>query len=198
MNYLAHARLSFKKPAILTGNLISDFVKGKEKLNAYPTTIQWGITLHRAIDSYTDTHPATKEAKEIFRPAYRLYSGAMVDVVYDHFLATDENEFANNELADFAANTYQLLEEQQIYFPPKFAAMFPYMKQQNWLFNYKYNWGMEKSMQGLVSRSQYLTESKTAFLLFEKNYVLLQRLYKQFWPDIKEMASLKLQELENT
>jgi acyl carrier protein phosphodiesterase len=197
MNYLAHARLSFKKQAIITGNLISDFVKGKEKLKAYPLTIQKGIILHRAIDSYTDAHPATKQAKEIFRPAYRLYSGAFVDVVYDHFLATDENEFPNNELADFAASTYQSLEEQQVYFPLKFAAMFPYMKQQNWLYNYKYNWGIEKSMQGLVRRSQFLTEAKTAFLLFEKNYLSLQRIYKQFWPEVKEMARIKLNELEN-
>jgi hypothetical protein len=29
MNYLAHAYLSFNEPDILVGNLISDFVKGK-------------------------------------------------------------------------------------------------------------------------------------------------------------------------
>ena len=31
VNYLAHAYLSFGDPEILTGNLISDFVKGKKK-----------------------------------------------------------------------------------------------------------------------------------------------------------------------
>ncbi|MFM2338423.1 MAG: hypothetical protein RL115_1616 [Bacteroidota bacterium] len=197
MNYLAHAHLSFKKPAILTGNLISDFVKGRERLNAYPLSIQCGIMLHRAIDAFTDTHAATKAAKEIFRPAYRLYSGAIVDVVYDHFLATDENEFPNDALSDFAAYTYQLLEAHQAYFPPTFATMFPYMKQQNWLYHYKQNWGMEKSMQGLVRKSKYLTESRTAFNLFEKNYFLLQEIYRQFWPAVKEMAIKKLHELEN-
>lgn len=30
MNYLAHAVLSFDDPDILTGNIISDFVKGKK------------------------------------------------------------------------------------------------------------------------------------------------------------------------
>jgi acyl carrier protein phosphodiesterase len=29
MNYLAHAVLSFQQPDILTGNMISDFVKGR-------------------------------------------------------------------------------------------------------------------------------------------------------------------------
>ena len=92
MNYLAHAYLSFNKPAILTGNMISDFVKGKTKYN-YPAEIQKGIQLHRLIDAFTDFHPATAKAKKIFHAQYRLYSGAFVDVVYDHFLACDSIQY---------------------------------------------------------------------------------------------------------
>jgi len=88
LNYLAHAYLSFDQPEIIVGNLISDFVKGKKKFD-YPPGIQKGIALHRAIDTFTDSHPATKEAKEVFRPHYRLYAGAFIDVAYDHFLAND-------------------------------------------------------------------------------------------------------------
>ena len=62
MNYLAHATLSFGNAEILTGNIIGDFVKGKEKLT-YPVAIQKGITLHRLIDEFTDTHSITKQAK---------------------------------------------------------------------------------------------------------------------------------------
>jgi acyl carrier protein phosphodiesterase len=39
MNYLAHAYLSFNEPGILTGNMISDFVKGKRKYD-YSEIIQ--------------------------------------------------------------------------------------------------------------------------------------------------------------
>jgi len=59
MNYLAHAYLSFGNQDILTGNMISDFVKGKTKFD-YPLTIQKGIYLHRQIDSFTDSHILTK------------------------------------------------------------------------------------------------------------------------------------------
>ena len=72
MNYLAHAYLSFNKPEILIGNLISDFVKGKKKFD-YSTGIQKGIALHRAIDQFTDDHAITQSAKLFFKPAYRLY-----------------------------------------------------------------------------------------------------------------------------
>ena len=49
MNYLAHAFLSFDDPELLVGNMISDFVKGKQKFG-YPSGIQEGIALHRAIE----------------------------------------------------------------------------------------------------------------------------------------------------
>ena len=81
--------------------MISDHVKGKQKEKFSPG-IQKGIHLHRVIDAYTDEHPASKEAKIFFKPYYRLYSGAIVDIIYDHFLATDEAEFPDNFLYEFS------------------------------------------------------------------------------------------------
>lgn len=184
MNYLAHAYLSFNDPEVLVGNMISDFVKGKKKFD-YPFRIQEGIMLHRQIDSFTDTHPATKEAKEFFRPDYRLYSGAFIDVVYDHFLATDEMEFTETSLFNFSQTVYSTLENYQSWLPGHFARMFPYMKSQNWLFNYRTRRGTEKSFDGLVRRSLYLEESETAASLFEKHYQPLQACFRHFWKDAK-------------
>lgn len=184
MNYLAHAYLSFNNPEILVGNLISDFVKGKKKFD-YPPVIQQGIALHRMIDAFTDGHEATKEAKEIFRPDYRLYSGAFIDVVYDHFLATDENEFTESSLLDFSTGVYATLGNYQQWLPDRFAGMFPYMKSQNWLYHYRTRSGTEKSLGGLVRRAAYLTDSHTAFLLFEKYYQPLQQCYRQFWKEAR-------------
>lgn len=191
MNYLAHAYLSFNHPEIMVGNLISDFVKGKKKFD-YPPGIQQGIMLHRSIDIFTDAHPVTKEAKEIFRPHYRLYSGAFIDVVYDHFLAIDENEFSESALLDFSQQVYATLEKNIQWLPEHFAKMFPYMKTQNWLFNYKTNWGTGKSFGGVVRRSAYLTESDTAYHLFEKYYQPLMEYYRHFWKDVKPFAQKQI------
>ena len=187
MNYLAHAYLSFNEPEILAGNMISDFVKGKKKFD-YAPGIQKGIALHRAIDHFTDTHDTTRTAKEIFRPHYRLYAGAFTDVVYDHFLANDKNEFKAEQLTVFAENTYILLEPFMPQAPERFQKMFPYMKQQNWLNNYRYKWGIAQSLAGVVRRSAYLTESDTAFALFEENYSLLQDIYNEFFPLLKKFV----------
>lgn len=197
MNYLAHAYLSFDHPEILVGNMISDFVKGKKKFD-YHFNIQKGIALHRAIDSFTDDHPATKAAKEIFRFDYRLYSGAFVDVVYDHFLASDQQEFTEDSLHHFTQNVYSVLNIHQPIMPERFARMFPYMKDQNWLFHYRTHWGTEKSLGGLVRRAAYLSESETAFRLFQQHYQHLQHCYRLFWADIKPFARKKFEELLNT
>lgn len=187
MNYLAHAYLSFGHPGVLTGNMISDFVKGKKKFD-YPSEVQQGIELHRAIDQFTDTHIATREAKQVFRAHYRLYSGAFTDVVYDHFLANDESEFTEESLFAFSRDTYAALDRQEAWMPDRFAHMYPFMKQQNWLFNYRTRWGIKKSMGGLVKRAAYLEDYHTAFTIFEEHYQLLEDCYRHFWAELKPWA----------
>jgi len=187
MNYLAHAYLSFNHDEILVGNLISDFVKGNRKFD-YKEGILKGITLHRAIDTFTDSHNSTKLAKDIFRPSYRLYSGAFVDVVYDHFLATDVNEFNEQTLEEFSANVYKTVDRYISELPERFVRMFPYMKSQNWLLNYRTMWGTESSFGGVVRRARYLDESETAASLFEEHYDVLKQCYHAFFPDVKSFA----------
>lgn len=188
MNYLAHAYLSFDNPAILTGNMISDFVKGKKQFD-YPTQIQKGIQLHRLIDEYTDYHVVTAEAKSFFRPAYRLYSGPFVDIVFDHFLAQQQEEFEQYRgLLNFTRNIFTTLDSQTAFFPFPFDQMYPYMKQQNWLWNYQFREGMKNSFGGLVRRARYLKESETAFDIFNANYDQLAHCFNRFFPELKSFA----------
>jgi acyl carrier protein phosphodiesterase len=188
MNYLAHAYLSFQQEEILVGNMISDYVKGKKKFD-YPAGIQKGIRLHRAIDTFTDYHEATKTARQFFKPAVGLYAGAFMDVVYDHFLATDKNEFRNEEvLRSFAAHTYEQLEKHVTVFPDRFQLMFPYMKKYDWLYHYQFKKGIESSMGGLVRRTAYLTDAGPVYALFEKNYEVLKTCYQAFFPELKKFV----------
>lgn len=196
MNYLAHAFLSFNQQDVLLGNMISDFVKGKKKYD-YPSSIQVGIELHRAIDNFTDLHDSTKNMAAIFKPAYRLYGGAFADIVYDHFLANDTTQFASpDSLMEFTQSTYSQLSNNARYFPASFAAMFPYMRSQNWLYNYHQDWGIERSFAGLGRRAAYIPETATAYQLFLDNKDFFREQYDLFFRSVKIFAADTLQELQ--
>jgi acyl carrier protein phosphodiesterase len=194
MNFLGHAYLSFNHPQVMVGNMISDFVKGKSQYT-YPRQIHEGIKLHRQIDTFTDQHAATKEAKKVFAPAYRLYSGAIVDIVFDHFLANDKSLFQNNELNIFSKNVYTNMEQHHMHLPQRFLLMLPYMRSQNWLYNYHTKEGIDRSLYGLVRRSAYLTDHKTAFDLFINHYDILQNSYDNFFGDVKSFAKQQFDNL---
>jgi len=198
MNYLAHAYLSFKDPEALVGNMISDHIKGRKQYD-FPPGIQIGIRLHRAIDQYTDNHPSTKKIAGLFKPAYRLYAGAVTDIVYDHFLANDENEFASHEqLYSFTVETYDKLAKLSAFHGEVFGRMFPYMKQQNWLYNYREDWGIERSLEGLRRRAKYMPEPQTAFEIFKANKALIHEAYNEFFPSVKSFASNSFIQLSKT
>lgn len=187
MNYLAHAYLSFGEPEILAGNIFSDFIKGKKRYE-FPQRIQEGIALHRAIDEYTDSHAATAKAKSFFRPAYRLYASPIIDIVLDHFLAKDVSIFPDGSLKAFAQNTYRQLQQFEHVFPDGFDTVFYYMQLHDWLYNYRFNEGIFRSLEGLVRRAAHIHDARPAQEIFIRHYADLQGCYEEFFPEVRQFA----------
>lgn len=187
MNFLAHAVLSFDNEGLLVGNIISDFVKGKSQYN-FSDNIRKGIVLHREIDNYTDQHPVNKEAKKIFQKEYGLYSGIFIDISYDYFVANDNNLFPGNILKTFTQETYQTLEANLESLPQKFRSIFPFMKLENWLYNYRYDWGIANSFRGIIHRSKFINDELPAIKLFNENRQLLHQYYNEFFPELKNFT----------
>lgn len=194
VNFLGHAYLSFGHPEIMVGNMISDFVKGKAQYQL-PPGIQKGIRLHRLIDDYTDSHEATHAAKQIFRPFYRLYSAPLVDVVYDHLLASDEKLLTGAALYELSQHTYRVLTQFIPVLPPAFAAMLPYMQRDNWLYGYKTEAGIRRSLQGLMRRASMEDDGTTAFNLMIRNKPILESHYRRMIVDVKHFAKAACQQL---
>jgi acyl carrier protein phosphodiesterase len=194
MNYLGHAYLSFDHQDIMVGNMISDFVKGRQRF-VFSGNIQKGIELHRNIDEYTDRHPFTKKAMEFFRPAYRLYSGPIVDILFDHFLANNEEVFTEISLKVFSQNVYRNIEAHAAELPQRFLVAFSYMRTQDWLYNYRFEQGMQRSLAGLVRRATFLSESETAYNLFLEHYVSLEECFREFFGDVKQFAKQRFEAL---
>jgi len=185
MNYLGHAYLSFGDAGLLTGNMIADHVKGKIVLEQYPAAIKNGMLLHRKIDSFCDAHPVIRSAKLLFREQYGLFSGPIVDTLFDHFLANDPVIFpAKHDLAAFAQKSYQQIAANSQYLPEKFAAYFPYMVEHDWLTGYRNVKSMERALHGLRRRSIYFPPVEKAFEIFITDYFELNRFYTAFIAEI--------------
>jgi acyl carrier protein phosphodiesterase len=187
MNYMAHAFLSFNDTDILAGNMISDFIKGKKKFD-YPDRIRMGITLHRKIDEYTDSHPATRQAKQFLKTTAGLYAGSFVDIIYDHFLANDSYEFKEGALSAFTQETYARLDLNEKWFPEKFKKFFFYMRMQDWLLNYRTTRGIHNSFEGLCRRAKYIDDPEPVFEAFIEHYEELKMAYEYFFPHVKTFA----------
>lgn len=196
MNFLAHALLSFDDNHVLTGNMIADSVKGLKALENYPKGIKAGILLHRKIDEFTDHHPATLKAKNIFRPQYRLYSGAFVDIVFDHFLANDPRYFPDlQHLKNYTENIYKEVYKNEAYFPENFKRLFQYMSQQNWLYQYHNFDGLKQGLGGITRRAKYLEEWQIGFELCMRYYYELNQLYFDLIDELVIYAKKELIEL---
>jgi acyl carrier protein phosphodiesterase len=192
MNYLGHAFLSLGDAELLTGNLIGDHVKGKLALDAFPAQIRKGIELHRKIDGYADAHPGTLRGKLLFKVDYGLYAGAIMDTLYDHFLANDPKYFLNeNALLEFTQTVYAQLDNNSQYFPHTFAKYFPLMKEYNWLYGYRTVKGMERSLSGLHRRAAYMPPIDKAYEIFVSNYYHLNQCYYELIEDIVTFVKIE-------
>jgi acyl carrier protein phosphodiesterase len=117
-----------------------------------------------------------------------------VDVVYDHFLATDPVQFPGEDsLAIFSEETYLVLSAYQQVSPPIFNRVLPFMISHNWLYNYQFLEGIRRSFEGLARRAKFINESEKAFAIFERHYMELGDCYRHFFPELKDFSYNHLQ-----
>jgi acyl carrier protein phosphodiesterase len=183
MNFLAHLYLSGDSVDTRMGNFIGDHVKGR-LLNRYPDGIQKGIFIHRAIDFYTDTHPATFEVRQLFREGYRKYSGVVVDVFFDHFLARYWATFSPFPLKGFTRKFYYQMVLRYRELPRSVRILLPLLIQSNRLYSYHKVEGVEQTLQ-IMSRVTSLPD-KTEFAIetLNYNYSFIRDQFLLFFPDL--------------
>ena len=136
MNFLAHIYLSGEDEFVKIGNFIADSVRGNQYLT-YPKGIQQGILLHRAIDTFTDTHPLWRLSKKRIFPIYGHYAAVIIDMYYDYFLAKNWNNYCDVLLETYAENFYTLLRNNLMVLPQKVVNFLPIMFEENWLVKYR-------------------------------------------------------------
>jgi len=185
MNFLAHIYLSQDDPNITIGNFIADGIRGKD-YKSYPKDIQIGILLHRHIDTFTDAHPIVRQSTKRLHENYSHYSGVIVDILYDHFLAKNWSDYSNTPLPEYVDNFYKLLETNIDILPERIQRMMPHLISDNWLLSYAKIEGIQRVLDGMNKRTKnrsgmhtatnelraFYTEFETEFTSFFKELII--------------------------
>jgi acyl carrier protein phosphodiesterase len=191
MNFLAHAHLSGENSDLLFGNFIADAVKGDASLR-YKNDILAGITLHRKIDSYTDSHRVHKNSRDLIRNRFGKYSGIVVDIFYDHFLAKQWENYSQVPLGEYTSWVYKEVSKRFFLLPYRTKRILPFMISQNWLLNYAHFDGLENVFYGMDRRTRFVSGMQHAVDVLKEQYPHLETDFNTFYPElIKYVASLK-------
>jgi acyl carrier protein phosphodiesterase len=183
MNFLAHAYLAHPSIPLTIGNFIGDFVKGNQ-LNTYDPEITEGIIMHRKIDTFTDNHPFFKQSRRRIRQKYSHYSGVIIDLFYDHFLAKNWLDYSEMPLNHFTLQVYDIILDHEYLIPEKARYMVPYMVKSNWLLNYATLDGIDRSLKGLSKRTNFKSGMEHACQELILHYHELEDDFRKFFPEI--------------
>ncbi|NCT09379.1 MAG: DUF479 domain-containing protein [Flavobacteriia bacterium] len=137
----------------MIGNFIADHVTGNQ-FGHYQEGIQQGIFLHREIDTFTDAHEIVRKSKRRLHERYRHYDGVIIDIFYDYFLARNWSKYSKTPLEIFANSVYDLLIENFKILPLKSQHFTKYMIENNLLYNYQFEDGIEMVLKGMNHRTK--------------------------------------------
>lgn len=194
MNYLAHVYLSGSNDIIKVGNFMADSVKGSQYLN-YEKELQLGILLHRHIDSFTDAHPIYRQSKHRLHEKYGHYSGVIMDIVYDHFLAKNWEKYSSISLPDFSKNFYEILKNNLDLLPEKTTKIVPYLVTQNWFESYASVTGIEKILLQMDYKTHHRVAMQEAVVELKNYYKEFENEFTLFFEELKESSKIKITEL---
>lgn len=194
MNFLAHIYLSGNNDFIKIGNFMADTIRGNQYEN-YPLMIQKGIILHRAIDTFTDAHPVFRQSTKRLHANYHHYSGVIVDVFYDHFLAKNWASYSDENLEDYVQNFYNSMLDNRAILSEKAQQILPYMIEQNWLVSYKSIDGIERILAQMDKRIKYDSKMHHSVTELKAFYIEFEIEFTQFFQELQAFSSQKLIEL---
>ena len=190
MNYLAHTYLSGDNDDIKIGNFLGDWVKGSDYLK-YAEDIRTGITLHRNIDSFTDQHPVVHLGAGRFQSRYAKYSGVIIDILYDHYLASNWKDFCDLSLHDYVNRMHNVILNKFEILPERLKSYLPGFMNERWIERYATLEGIRDVLDTMSKRTSLPNETEFAISVMEAFYNDFRHEFFDFFGQIIEFVEGK-------
>ena len=191
MNYLAHIYLSFNQPELMVGNFIADSVVGN-RFEGYSPEVIKGIYLHRKIDSFTDSHDVYISSKRKFASRFGLYSGILMDIIYDYYLAKNFATYSDIDLQTYCSNSYKLLHQYYAVFPENAKRFYGYMTEHNVLYHYSTLEGLETVLTHFNHRIKHRYKLEQAIPILKKNNAELEVEFAHFFNELSAYCKAEI------
>jgi acyl carrier protein phosphodiesterase len=185
MNFLAHLYLSGDSDEIKLGNFIADYVKGKKYLD-YPEQVALGIRIHRSIDFFTDQHPDVLACTRLLKTKYGKYSGVVTDVFFDHFLASNWNDYSVVSLRQFSKHAHSIFISNFSLLPFRVKQFLPFLIQHKRLESYANRENLFQVLDIMSRRTSLPDHGKWAVELLIQEYAQFEYLFRSFFAEIIE------------
>jgi len=190
MNYLAHTYLSGDNDNIKVGNFLGDWVKGSDYLK-YPEDIKTGIMMHRNIDAFIDQHSIMHLSASRFRSRYARYSGVIIDILYDHYLANSWKDFCVVPLRDYVNKLHNVMLNNFEILPPKLQNFLPGFMNERWIERYATIDGIRDVLETMSKRTSLPNETEFAISVIEAFYADFRHEFFDFFGQIIEFVEAK-------
>jgi acyl carrier protein phosphodiesterase len=188
LNVLAHAWLAGGDEGLRLGGTMGDFVRGTPD-PALPERVRAGIRLHRAIDTFTDSHPDVLACRERFNPPYRRYAGIFLDIWFDHYLARDFSRWAGEDLGAWSDALRAMLHRHDALLPEALRGFLAYMDRHGLPAGYADPAVVEQAFQGVSQRLSRANPIATVLPLLMANDTVLRERFEMFFPQLQAFAA---------
>ncbi|MCE9588975.1 MAG: ACP phosphodiesterase [Planctomycetes bacterium] len=152
MNFLAHLYLADNSPEAMIGSLIPDLVKPRQLPADLPPATLDAIAQHRRVDAFTDMHPVVARSKRRLFEHHGRYTGILVDVFYDHFLAADWAHYHDEPLTTFVSRVHAGFRSHSHLLPTDMRYPIDRLVEQDWLGSYATAEGIRVALERLSLR----------------------------------------------
>jgi len=194
VNLLAHALVAYAtlpdtEGQECAGSLMADYFTG-QSLDDYPAGVRAGIEQHRAVDAFTDGHPAFASCRRAISEAGapRFTSGILADVFWDHVLASDWEThgapLCGLGLESFCSVVYERLGRAKAWHSPGFARAYPWLVGGSWLSSYARLDGIGRTLAGISSRMSGHVRLEECVAILRRLDAPLRAGFSAFWPEL--------------
>lgn len=185
MNYLAHTALAKPNPYSLVGNLLGDFCKGVQ-LEQLPAPILAGLANHRAVDRFTDQHPAVLQAKHYFSVQRRRFAGIALDVLFDHFLIRHWQRFYPQSFVHYKRNLYTELANAEYLMPETMAMTMRSVRTHDWFATYQQLPQLGIALDCIAKRIRFNNQFAGIISEIQPRYAELEQSFLLFYPQLQQ------------